>query len=242
MTDIFICVSSDEERQSIKEIIDRTIFKEDFNMKVTMECDDPYTLLSAVKKRNNPAIYFLNICFNTDINGIKLGAKIREYDDLGVIVFITPHLEMVYLSYLYKVEALDYIIKDDIRNVEKRLKECLERANRKLNRDNSDTKRFKIKQADKIISIPKDEILYFETSEKPHKIVLHKEDGELEFIGKLKDIESSIGDEFFRSYKSYLINLNRIQEVNVKEKTVLMDNGDICLVSKKVINDLIEKI
>lgn len=240
--DIFICVNSDEERGRIRNTIEQSIFKKDLNMRVVKESNDPYEILNEVKKKKEPAIYFLNICFEADINGIKLGAQIREYDKLGVIVYITPHLEMVYLSYLYKVEALDYIIKDDFEKISERLEECLERANKKLNIDNEDLKKFKIKYTDKIVGISKNEIIYFETSEKPHKIILHSQNDELEFTGKLKDIENSMGDEFFRCHKSYLINMAKVKEINIKDKTVLLSNGQICLVSKKAMALLIEKL
>lgn len=240
--DIFICMNSDEEREEIRSTIEKSIFKKDLDMKIVKESNNPYEILNIVKKRKEPAMYFLNICFDAEINGIKLGAQIREYDKLGVIVYITPHLEMVYLSYLYKVEALDYIIRDDFEKMSERLEECLERANKKLNVDNEDLKKFKIKYTDRIVGISKNEIIYFETSEKPHKIILHSENEELEFKGKLKEIENSIGEEFFRCHKSYLININKIQEINMKDKTVLLDNGDSCLVSKKAMTELIEKL
>lgn len=242
MIDIFICANSSEEREALRNNIEKFIFVENFNMRVAKVTDNPYEILNEVKDRSKPSIYFLNIYFDSDINGIKLGAKIREYDKLGVIVYITPHLEMVYLSYIYKVEALDYIIRDSMIDIDERIRECITIANRKLNTDEGASRRFKIKNQDKVITIAKSEIIYFETSEKPHKINLHKMDGKIEFVGKLKDIEESIGKGFFRCHKSYLINKNKVKEIDIKEKTVLMANGDVCLVSKRFMHDLIEKI
>ena len=48
-----------------------------------------------------------------DINGINLGEEIRQLDPTGYIIFITTHAELSHLTFKYKVEALDYIIKDD---------------------------------------------------------------------------------------------------------------------------------
>ena len=242
MIDIFICITSEEERYSFGKIVEKTIFVKNLDMKITKVTGNPYDILDIVKKRKKPAIYFLNVFFESDINGIQFGAKLREFDELGVIVYITQHIEVLYLSYIYKVEALDYIIKNDVKNLEERVSECLIRANRKLNIDKTEVRKIKIKQGDIIFNISKNDIYYFETSEKPHKIILHKKTDKLEFVGNLKSLELLVGDGFFRCHKSYLINNSKVEEINTKEKTVLMENGDTCLVSKRFMSDLVEKI
>ena len=242
MLDIFVCITSETEREDFLKIVEKTIFVKNLDMKITKLTGNPYDILEMVKKRKEPAIYFLNVFFETDINGIQLGAKLREYDELGVIVYITQHIELLYLSYIYKVEALDYILKNDVKNLEERVESCLERADKKLGFDNVEMKKIKVKQGDIVFSISIDDILYFETSEKPHRIILHKKEEKLEFVGNLKSLEISIGTDFFRCHKSYLINKSKVKEINIKEKTVLMDNNEVCLVSKRFINDLIEEI
>ncbi|WP_297518684.1 LytTR family DNA-binding domain-containing protein [uncultured Clostridium sp.] len=242
MLDIFVCITSETEREDFLKIVEKTIFVKNLDMKITKLTGNPYDILEMVKKRKEPAIYFLNVFFETDINGIQLGAKLREYDELGVIVYITQHIELLYLSYIYKVEALDYILKNDVKNLEERVESCLERADKKLGFDNVEMKKIKVKQGDIVFSISIDDIFYFETSEKPHRIILHKKEEKLEFVGNLKSLEISIGTDFFRCHKSYLINKSKVKEINIKEKTVLMDNNEVCLVSKRFINDLIEEI
>ncbi|MGL4762650.1 MAG: LytR/AlgR family response regulator transcription factor [Sarcina sp.] len=242
MLDIFVCITSNQEREAFEKIVETTIFVENLDMKITKVTGNPYDILEMVKHRKEPGIYFLNVFFEADINGIQFGAKLREYDELGVIVYITQHIELLYLSYIYKVEALDYIIKNDVKNLDERVKSCLQRADKKLSADNMEMKKIKVKQGDTIFSIAINKIYYFETSEKPHRIILHKKDDKLEFVGNLKSLENSIGDDFFRCHKSYLINKSKVKEINIKEKTVLMDSNDVCLVSKRFINDLIEKI
>lgn len=45
--------------------------------------------------------------------GLILVVKIRDYDNLGKIVFVIIYGELFYLMFMYKVEVLDYIIKDN---------------------------------------------------------------------------------------------------------------------------------
>ena len=54
-----------------------------------------------------------DIQLEADINGIKLGSEIRKYDPIGNIIFVTSHSELTYLTFVYKVSAMDFIFKDD---------------------------------------------------------------------------------------------------------------------------------
>ncbi|MGL4989814.1 MAG: LytR/AlgR family response regulator transcription factor [Sarcina sp.] len=242
MIDIFLCITAVDERETFSRVVEKTIFIENLDMKITKVTGNPYEILDFIKNRKTPSMYFLNVFLNSDINGIQLGAKIREFDELGVIVYVTQHIELSYLSYIYKVEALDYILKNDENEMEKRVMDCMIRTSKKLGCENSEMKKIKIKQGEIIHSIVKSDIIYFETSEKPHKIVLHRDKDSIEFVGNLKSLEDSLGKEFFRCHKSYFINRSRVAEINIKEKIVIMDNGDICLVSKRFMRDLIYDI
>ena len=41
---------------------------------------------------------------------------------------MTSHSEMSLLTFQYKVEALDFIVKDDPQNIQRRIAECMEKA------------------------------------------------------------------------------------------------------------------
>lgn len=54
---------------------------------------------------------FLDIQLEADINGIKLASEIRKHDPVGNIIFVTSHSELTYLTFVYKVAAMDFILK-----------------------------------------------------------------------------------------------------------------------------------
>ena len=64
----------------------------------------------------------------SDINGIKLGSEIRKYDPIGNIIFVTSHSELTYLTFVYKVSAMDFIFKDDPNQLKTRIIDCIETA------------------------------------------------------------------------------------------------------------------
>ena len=45
------------------------------------------------------------------MSGLELAVKLREYDPRGFIVFITAHDDMMFETFRYRLEALDYIVK-----------------------------------------------------------------------------------------------------------------------------------
>ena len=169
-----------------------------------------------------------------------MAEKIREYDPRGFIVFITTHAEMSYLTFIYKVEAMDYIIKDNFKNIRDSIHKCILNANKKyLSKTTELQKNFTVKVQDKVISMEYDKILFFETSPTIHKIILHGTDRSIEFYSKMKDIQDKLDSRFCRCHRSYLINKDNIKEINRSERVVYMINGESCLVSTRLIKNLI---
>ena len=72
-----------------------------------------FSLLEKIKETGEVGIYFLDIDLKTDMTGLTLAQEIRKYDPRGFIIFITTHSEMSYMTFIYKLEALDFILKDD---------------------------------------------------------------------------------------------------------------------------------
>lgn len=242
MINVFICEDNNTQREKFKKLIEDIIMIENFDMQMTLSTENPYDIIDYLKNNNISGLYFLDVDLKTDINGIKLAEQIREYDPRGFIVFITTHAEMSYLTFMYKVEAMDYIIKDNYKNVKERIHECIINANRKYSSKSTDLqKNFTIKSQDKIINIEYNKILFFETSTTIHKIVLHALDRQIEFYAKMKDVESKIDNRFYRCHRSFLVNKDHIKEICMSNRVIKMVNGEECLVSTRLMKDLLTK-
>ena len=111
MLKAFICEDNKNQREKLTKIIEDIILIENYDMDLGLSTSDPYELINSITGTTNTGIYFLDVDLHSDINGIQLAEKIREHDPRGFIVFITTHAEMSYLTFIYKVEAMDYIIK-----------------------------------------------------------------------------------------------------------------------------------
>lgn len=141
MLSIFVCEDDKVQRRQILQQIEKAIMIEDFDMKIVFETGNPEALLNYLKgNKGLTGLYFLDVDLQHQMNGIELASKIRDYDDLGKIIFITTHSEMTYLTFTYKVEAMDYIIKDDNQLLRERIHECIKVANRRHNNDINEEK------------------------------------------------------------------------------------------------------
>lgn len=241
MLKIFICEDNKVQRQKFESIIENTIIIENYDMTLQLSTENPFEIIYYLKSNNTSGLYFLDIDLHSDINGINLAEKIREYDPRGFIVFITTHAEMSYLTFLYKVEAMDYIIKDNYNNIKQRIDECIKNAYNKYKSKVSDLhKVFSIKVDDKIINMDLDEIIFFETSSTIHKVILHSKNRQVEFYGKMKEVENMLSNKFCRCHNSFIINKDNIKEIDRKNRIAYMTNGEECLISTRGIKNLLD--
>ncbi|HCY9976157.1 TPA: response regulator transcription factor [Staphylococcus aureus] len=137
---IFICEDDPKQRENMVTIIKNYIMIEEKPMEIALATDNPYEVLEQAKNMNDIGCYFLDIQLSTDINGIKLGSEIRKHDPVGNIIFVTSHSELTYLTFVYKVAAMDFIFKDDPAELRTRIIDCLETAHTRLqllSKDNS---------------------------------------------------------------------------------------------------------
>ena len=239
MLNIYICEDIEVQRNKIQQIIENIILMEDLDMKLSCVSEDPHRILETVKQTEEVGIYFLDIALGTDLTGLTLAKELRKYDPRGFIIFVTTHSEMSYMTFIYKLEALDFILKDDPEELEQRIYECILKANQRFaSVNNKIHANFSVKVNEKVFTVDYDEILFFETSPNVHKIILHCKHRQMEFLGKIKDIEKEVDERFYRCHRSFLVNRDHIREIDFQNGVIYMVNGDECLMSSRMMKGL----
>jgi two-component system response regulator AgrA len=234
MLKIYICEDDIEQRSHLKKVIENIILMEDYDMELECVAADPHVLLDKVRKSENVGIYFLDIDLKSDMTGLELAQEIRKYDPRGFIIIVTTHSEMSYMAFTFKLEALDFILKDEQDEMDKRVFDCILKANQRFaSASNKVQANFSIKVGGKVYTVDYDEILFFETSSNAHKIILHCKTRQMEFPGKIKEIEKELDDRFYRCHRAYLVNKDNIKEVDLHENVIHMVGGDECLLSHR---------
>ena len=232
MIDIYICEDNKKELSLFTQYIKDVVSIENMDMEVTLSSPDPHAVLQATALSQNVGLFFLDIDLKSDINGLTLAQRIRKLQPRCFIIFITSHSEMGFLTFEYKVEALDFILKDNINRIKTKIHECLLNVNDKYTSINNNIhKTFVINQSGQQISIDYDDIVCFETSYNIHKIILHTRKRTIEFTGQLKDLEQQLDYRFYRCHRSFIINKNNIVKIDFSEQTVYMNTGETVPVS-----------
>lgn len=243
MLSVFICEDDDAQRKRIEQIVTNYIMIEEFDMELILSTKNPYNILTYLTEYpNTRGIYFLDIDLRYDINGIQLGSQIREKDINGKIIFITTHSELLILTFTYKVEAMDYILKDDTDVIQQRIYEDLEQAQKHYQSENKqEYARIKLKIGNQIRVFSVDSIIFIETSPIPHKLILHLENNTIEFYGKINEIEE-LAPNFILTHKSYLVNYQNIVSLDKKKRKIIMRNGEHCFYSVRKLKQLEETL
>lgn len=239
MIDIYICEDDEFQRNLIEHYVKNSVLIHEYDMKLLLSTGDPHSILEKAQLSKNTGLYFLDICLGTDMNGLILAQKIREIDARCFIVLITSHSEMSLMTFQYKVEALDFILKDNPSCIQERIDDCIKNVDIKYsNIKKGIGKTFSFTKNGKKQTFSYVEILFFETSSKEHKVSLHTFDKCIEFFGKMKEIEKQLGEDFIRCHRAFLVNRNNILEINYNQRKIILKNGSECLISYRMIKHL----
>ena len=227
------------QRQAIVQTIQNTVLIEELDMRLVLDTGDPYVLLEKLRTSPNTGIYFLDIDLGSNINGMKLAQEIRLLDSRGFIIFITAHSELSYMTFQYRVEAMDFVLKDNPAEAEVKIRECLLSAmERYILLNNRTHSVYTIETGGRKISMDYDDILFFETSGNIHKVILHAKDRQIEFFSTIKELTTTLSGDFVRCHRTFLVNKKNIKEVDTKNRIIHFTNGETCLMSTRMMKEL----
>ena len=242
MLSIFICEDDRKQREHMEKIVLDYISLKDADMSLVLSTGSPTELLSYIEQHpDKEGLYILDVDLQHEINGIMLASKIRKYDSMGFIVFVTTHVDLSYLTFRYKVEALDYIIKDELGDMAARVQECIELILVRQQEEKS-PRTYQVKIGARIHHIPLNEITVFESDPTmPGKIILRTKHDRLEFYGTLSEIAES-NPAFFRCHQSFVVNVKNVKRIDASKKEITMIDGNIAFVAVRKMKELARRI
>ncbi|WP_092247482.1 response regulator [Lacrimispora sphenoides] len=110
-------------RRIISDIIQTVGLSE--SMEIVCASTNPLDIIDYLYRNPKQSLYFLDIDLGQYMNGLDLGVKIREIDPRGYIVIVTVHSEMAILTIRRKIEAMDFIEKDEPLSIPVRVRDCM---------------------------------------------------------------------------------------------------------------------
>ena len=226
----------DDDRR-IREMIAEAV--REVSQSIEIECfKDASAVLS---KGYNTDILFLDIQM-PGIDGMNAAKIIRGNGKKTVIVFVTAIEELVFNA--FDVGAFQYIVKPFDRN---RIKEVIKKAIEQAEEMDYIEKTVREKETEKVRSIMVksggantkviiSDIKYAEVFDR--RIVLHMSGRDnIEFYGRISELEGMLGNDFFRIHRAYLINLAYVKAYDSKTVNVA---GEAIPVARGKYQDLIK--
>lgn len=242
MVPIYICEDESFMLQQIKQYIESYCLIEELDFQVELAAKNSHQLLHHISEHPRQAIYFLDVDLDDHLmNGFELGKRIRAFDPRGFIIYITTHGELMQETFKYRLEALDYILKDEINGIGEQILKCLKEIQGLLKKPQlSKEDVFSVESASRILHVPVTNIQYFETTTKKHVVALMSVDEYVEFYDTLNHLAKQFQGIFFRTHQSYLVNQAHMKSLNKRNKLVVLMDGCTCSVSRNKMKTLQE--
>jgi two-component system, LytTR family, response regulator len=206
-------------------------------VKMVGEAENGEDLIKTVMEKR-PDIILVDINM-PGINGVEAVKMCREINPTIQVIFTTGYDE--YAVEAYSMSVVDYLVKPIERT---RLFVALDKAKqaieRRLDRNkNKAPRKLVVKSQNFHIFLLMEDILFIE--KEGRKSVIHTKNERYETTESLQEIEERLPDYFFKTHRSYIVNLKKVYRIESSGETFLAyfhDCDKISYISKLKINEV----
>ena len=230
MLDFALCDDNYNVLMKLEKMLDSIFINKKFNAQIVLTTTHPDELVNYIRG-NNINVVILDIDLKSKISGLDLANMIRKKDKNVYIIFTTGHLEYGLMAYKYK--TFDYLPKpitmERLEDTLTRLFEDVSGSRSKFVRlDNNKT----IVKEDSIQYIQKDGM----------KVIFHTDTRDYETYSSFRKILPQLSNQFVQCHKSYIVNLQKVTDVNTTNNTIFLNNNQDakCYIGPKYKNQFME--
>ncbi len=228
MLNFVLCDDNQNAVNKLSKLLNAIIIQNRLDGQLVFSSNEPSNLLDYVK--SHPVnVVILDIDFKDDTSGLQLAEHIRKLDKNIYIIFITGHLEYGLMAYKYK--TFDYIPKP----VTMERLECT--ILRLFDDAYEDSPKYIRLDNNKTI-IPENSIRYIEKD--GMKLVFNTDTRTYKVYNSLNKVKNILPKQFVRCHKSYIVNLDKIYNVDTLNNVIIFDNNEKCYIGPKYKNYFME--
>lgn len=228
MLNFVLCDDNKNILDKISKMLELILIENDYEGQITYKCNDAKLLLNYIDK-NQVDVLILDINLNSNISGISLAKEIRKNNKQMYIIFTTGHLEYVLLA--YKVKTFDYLPKPITME---RLSQTISRLFEDFQ---TDSKKF-IRVGNTKILLKENEVKYI--MKENTKLLYRTNTKTYGTYSSFKRISPSLPHNFIRCHKSYIVNMNLIENIDSSNNLILFNNDLSCFIGPKFKKNFME--
>lgn len=169
-------------------------------------------------------------------DGMETARRLRRSNQKMILIFITALEEYVFQA--FDVGAFHYLVKPFS---EEKLKEVLRRAEvqyqeqarqaaqEQVRQASQEEKSIVVKSGGSHIRILWKDIIYAEVLNR--KVTVHSTQGDVEYYGRLGELEKELGEDFYRPHRAYLIHFKYV--VRYTAAAIELERGTALMAKQK---------
>ncbi len=183
---------------------------------------------------SQPDILFLDIGM-AGKDGMETAREFRKKNRDAILIFITAFEDCVFEA--FDVGAFHYLVKPlEDKKFAEVLQNALQRREETIgNQMSGELPCLVVTSGGKHITVNIEDIVYAEVFDR--KIILHTLETDIEYYGKMKELEEKAGEDFYRPHRAYLINFRFIKKYDAR--TIYLEKGQ-ALMAKKNYRDFVK--
>lgn len=184
-----------------------------------------------LEAEETPDILFLDIQM-PDLDGMETAEQFREKNKRTVLIFVTAVEDYVFRA--FDVGAFHYLVKpfeeqkfaSVLESAVERCRQSAESSSAPKGRE--EEKHILILSNGNYVKIRLRDIVYAEVFNR--KVVIHKMAEDIEYYGKLSDLEKLAGRDFFRCHRSFLVNFRYVERYD--GAMIMLEKGTVPIAKK----------
>jgi len=212
----------------LSKLLESIFIKNNFEANISFISDNAEEVLSYINS-NKADVLVLDIDLKSNMSGLELAEKIRKDNKDCYLIFSTGHLE--YAMMAYKLKTFDYLPKPI---TYERLEETITRL---FNDINGLPKKY-IKIDTKNTLIDENKIQYIKRD--GMKLIYHTENKDYEAYSSFNKMQNLLPNNFVRCHKSYVVNINKITNLDPVSNTISFENNSMCEIGPKYKSTIME--
>lgn len=168
-------------------------------------------------------------------DGMETAREFRKKNRDAILIFITAFEDCVFEA--FDVGAFHYLVKPfEDKKFAAVLQNAVQRREEiNKNQTSGEMPCLVVTSGGKHITVNIEDIVYAEVFDR--KVILHTLETDIEYYGKMKELEEKAGEDFYRPHRAYLINFRFVKKYDAR--TIYLEKGQ-ALMAKKNYRDFVK--